>query len=705
MANNLSKQTANLPPLYPSSSYNYNVETLQNALMSAGYLNYNDFATGPGYYGQKTINAVKAWQGANGYSQTGNFDSSAIASLKSAYPDPAPVVTPPPAPVVTTPVVNNPVVNNPVVNNPVVNNPAPVVNNTNTSSNNNYQAPVNNPVVQQPAVVTPVAPAVTWPTTNLVASQTFNQDVVTLQKALVAGGFMSAADAAAGSGYYGPKTTAAVTALQNSLAKAGLMPQPTSTGIGVYGPQTSLAAIKTPTITSTGVASSPASNPTTLPAGLRLSLTTPGGVQVYTANDGGTYNSTGQKMVPSTTNPAEYVVSTGANNVSNMSGTKGKYVVRSTDDGKGNVTTTYSDGTTVTVDSTGKIVTTKKVDPVTGAVTTTDGSGNTTTTTTSPISATKVKGDNPLGQGEYYIYSNGTSVESFPGDAPVGKVGADGKTITFAPSLNGVTDPAALNSGITQLTQQQITNIATQAFAPGSPEYEAARKKAMDEVSLSMYDILEQQFSAKTEQEQTVANYNWGKLKDYVQKNLGITLSGNASQSIDQIKQLQNQFNTQNIQGSGLQNETVDSYLKKIRMSDESARAEAMSKKEGYEKDYYTTSASSAQIADLVRLNPQKARDWGLVPSDELRNALTPQALKQKFPNMTDDEINSTILGILDKTDGTGNYRSTIYQKLYSGNNPGVNVGSYTTTTTPDGRMVTSPVTPGDIGYFDIETC
>ena len=75
---------------------------------------------------------------------------------------------------------------------------------------------------------------------------------------------------------------------------------------------------------------------------------------------------------------------------------------------------------------------------------------------------------------------------------------------------------------------------------------------------------------------------------------------------------------------------------------------------------YFMTAATSDQIRDLVASDPEKARRWGLIPSDEVKNALSLSALKEKYPNAKEEDLAQYISILLDEN---GNYRSTLYQK------------------------------------------
>jgi hypothetical protein len=89
-------------------------------------------------------------------------------------------------------------------------------------------------------------------------------------------------------------------------------------------------------------------------------------------------------------------------------------------------------------------------------------------------------------------------------------------------------------------------------------------------------------------------------------------------------------------------------------------RDEQLSNDEKQKMSYYLTAATPQQIKDLIASDPDKAKAWGLVPSDEVKNALSLSALKQKYPNAREEDLAQYISILLDEN---GNYRSQIYQK------------------------------------------
>ena len=164
---------------------------------------------------------------------------------------------------------------------------------------------------------------------------------------------------------------------------------------------------------------------------------------------------------------------------------------------------------------------------------------------------------------------------------------------------------------------------------------------AVNQITAAYYDVVQQKLQASTEQENAVANYNWDQLKNYTQTNLGIQLSDDALQAWNQISGIENQYATQGIEGSGMQQESMDQYLKTIRTNDQVVRNNAATTQQNAKYAYYTQYATPDQIKALAASNPQLAQEWGLIPSAATTAALTPQALMAKYPGMTDAQVSA----------------------------------------------------------------
>lgn len=291
-----------------------------------------------------------------------------------------------------------------------------------------------------------------------------------------------------------------------------------------------------------------------------------------------------------------------------------------------------------------------------------------------------------------FISSQGKGISPTTGKSDL-TGGGTGTTLPFG------TDGLADTTASTATNQPGLLP----SLVPGTPEYQAA----MDKLSTAYYDVLQQQMNAQTEQEQQAAEYNWQNLKTTAEKNLNISLSNDAFQAWGQIQNLNSSYGQQNIENSGLKNESIDSYLSQIRQKDAAARTSAQGDDDKNQMAYYKQFATPAQVQAFAAANPDKAKLWGLIPSDDVKNAMNYSTLKAKYPNMSDQDIQANIASVLDEN---GNYRSDLYQKYMVGGNVGVNGGQvgtpmydqYDANGNGIGNPISIPVTPGDTGVLDI---
>ena len=225
------------------------------------------------------------------------------------------------------------------------------------------------------------------------------------------------------------------------------------------------------------------------------------------------------------------------------------------------------------------------------------------------------------------------------------------------PDKIGVLDTSGLEDLAVYNLPEEIFKTLIPILDYDSQEFQ----DAMDAVETSYYDLLDMQLGAQTDQEKAIADYQWNQFREDLEKNYGIALSDNAIDAWGQIEAAQAQFAGQrNIANSGLQNEAIDDYLKRVRKQDQRVRDEETDKKTKEEMTYYLGYATPEQIKALVDSDPEKAKSWGLLPSDEVMNQLTLSKLKQKYPEAKEEDLQLYISAILDEN---GNYRSNLYQK------------------------------------------
>ena len=241
----------------------------------------------------------------------------------------------------------------------------------------------------------------------------------------------------------------------------------------------------------------------------------------------------------------------------------------------------------------------------------------------------------------------------------------------FAYSDARTAPPAQIGNMSTSSLNLSLYDLPDEAFKTLIPvlDYNSDEfKQKMNDIESAYHDILLQQINAGTEQEKALADYNWERFREELSTNYGIQLSNNALDAWNQIEQAYDQFAQRNISGSGLQNEAIDDYLRRVRLGDQRLREESLSKEETEQMKFYTGYATSQQVKDLIAEDQAKglpqdqwrATRWGLVPSTDISSTLSLSALKAKYPNESDETLQRYITSVLDEN---GNYRSSLFQR------------------------------------------
>lgn len=517
---------------------------------------------------------------------------------------------------------------------------------------------------------------------DLGPSQTYNPNVETLQNALMSAGYLSYADFSKGAGYYGPLTTAAVARWQseNNI--------PTNGNPGYFGPA-SKSAITTyyaPKPASTTTPTTPVvNNPTTPVNNPVVNNST-----VNAQNNNSGYNG---YSVPAYT-PA----------VSTQKDPSWHFVMGRYGSAEiwNDATFKANPGVVTEISYDQWLAHPQKSGVPSGAESFVSNKGLTSVTPTqqNTQSTPFIDPTKPAGT---FTENRGTPLDV--NNVPIAVGDTTTKIASYRRS-DGSIIPAGyydVNAASTLTAAGNIANAKIQEYTsthpmltPGTQEYEAA----LANVKNQMWDVMEAQVNAKTEQEQQAAQYIWNELVKKTKKDLNINLSGNASQAYSQIQQLANTYNQQNIQGSGLQNESVDQYLRKVRLTDSQNRETERSSEDKANMEYLKRYGTTQQIADFVAKNPQKAQAWGLIPSDIVKNTLNRAALMSKFPGMTEEQADAAIATVIDTN---GNYYSSINQKKMTGENTNIDLSTQKTNEDPITGLVETTTTAGDTGLLDIK--
>lgn len=535
-----------------------------------------------------------------------------------------------------------------------------------------------------------------YPTTAVSYGQTSN-DVKTLQNFLISQGISIPAGA---TGYFGDQTKTALAQWQQSQGITGA-------GVGTnWGPQSiakagsgasssqSSAPAQTSYVSSPYIQPAPVSSPvpaqTTNQSFPTQSSTQPPSVALQ---PGSTDSANVKKL-------QDYLVSQGYMTQAQINsgyGTYGPQTTAAVAAMQGHMGVNNSSGPGYYGPQTMAAL---KVTPTNNPVTSsTGGSTSSSSSNSSTISPTTTASSSNT-----VTYDPNTGQLLAPGQSVVSN--SDGMTYT-----QGQPMPTAPIPGMSSSFQNTtVANLPTAAFsAPtastqiqqGTPEWDAA----VSALDTSYYNVMQQQLTASTESQQQAAQYSWQQLQQQAQQTLGINLSNDAMSAWSTIQGLKNQsspyFGGRDIEGSGLEQQSIDTYLQQVRATDAQNRTTTKTSNDKNQASYYQNFATPEQVQALVQSNPTLAQQYGLVPSDAVKNALNPQTLKQQYPTMSQDDINNAIASVFDTN---GNYRSGLYQKYMTGNNTGIDTGNVGQTTYDQvtGSPIVTNVKPGDGGMLDI---
>jgi hypothetical protein len=112
----------------------------------------------------------------------------------------------------------------------------------------------------------------------------------------------------------------------------------------------------------------------------------------------------------------------------------------------------------------------------------------------------------------------------------------------------------------------------------------------------------------------------------------------------------------------------MDKYLQDVRKRDERLRQEKTSTGETEQINQLLKSGSTEDIqAYINQVGVDKAKELGLLPSDEIKQWYSLENLKKLYPDMQDEQINNIRNMLIDWSNPDQPvYRSNLYQNLYA---------------------------------------
>jgi len=192
-----------------------------------------------------------------------------------------------------------------------------------------------------------------------------------------------------------------------------------------------------------------------------------------------------------------------------------------------------------------------------------------------------------------------------------------------------------------------------------SPEFQAEAEN----IQAAYYDIMMQKAEATTEQQKTIADSNWKLFKENLAKKYGIQLSDNARTAWGQLQSTFSGTAQRGLENSGIMNEMVDRQLADTRLSNQRLREAKLDEEEEKQRNQLLQYGSPEEINAFVASNPEKAKEWGLTPSEETAKFFSLDNLRQLYPDKSDSDLLLYRNLVLNDQ---GNYQSGIYQKMYA---------------------------------------
>ena len=192
--------------------------------------------------------------------------------------------------------------------------------------------------------------------------------------------------------------------------------------------------------------------------------------------------------------------------------------------------------------------------------------------------------------------------------------------------------------------------------------------KDFPKIETAFHDILIERLNAETDAQKAVAEADYKKFKENVEKKYNINLSSDINAAWKQIQGLKDTYATKGMIGSGVYNDKLKDYLKDLRQKESYTEDSKTSQLETAERQYFQNLASPEEIQTMIEEDKAKglpkeewrAYKWGLILSDDAKNALSLETLKKKFPNTPEYMLKIFSQSIIDKN---GNFRSKLYQQ------------------------------------------
>ena len=251
------------------------------------------------------------------------------------------------------------------------------------------------------------------------------------------------------------------------------------------------------------------------------------------------------------------------------------------------------------------------------------------------------------------------------------KVTDQGRLATTLPSI---TPPAQIGnisqdvwgSTAAMLNDNYYKLLDPESYDPNSTAF----KDSLSKIKSEMHDYILRALESGNEKDKAIADSEWSKYKEDLERTTGYKLSDNALAAWRQLEKIDSDMAEAGIANSGIENQAEDEALRDYRERNRQVRETTESTLKSKEASVAQASYSPAQIKAMNDEDSAKGlpRDqwrsvqWGLAPKDSVNlNDFIAQH-RATYPNttLTDDEIKAKYYDNL--YDENGNYRSKLYQ-------------------------------------------
>jgi hypothetical protein len=219
------------------------------------------------------------------------------------------------------------------------------------------------------------------------------------------------------------------------------------------------------------------------------------------------------------------------------------------------------------------------------------------------------------------------------------------------------------NNSALKYMVRDMPDALFKTIVPMSDTKSQAYKDAVEGVKSMYADYSDALLAAAPGQAAAIAKANWDEFTRQVNEKYGVQLQNNATKDWNALEALATGMAGRNLSGSGLEAEAIDDTLAQTRKTNQRERVAKLS-----EVDQKRAAAILSTWSDkeIGALSAEEREKYGLNVPTEIAATMNFDALKKKYPDASDEEIQSMVDQFMSKNpDGTYSYHSTLYKNYH----------------------------------------